>query len=80
MFAYANGLPVRIIGVMSASEIHSIVGPPEVNSVKDLVGKRVGIVKGATPDYILGQALSDAGIDPSEVKTINLTRLIWYQV
>jgi NitT/TauT family transport system substrate-binding protein len=73
MFAYTNNLPVRIIGVMGAYELLQMVSTNDIKKIEDLKGKRVGIARGATPDYVLAAALKKVGMTVDDVTTINLT-------
>lgn len=73
MFAFTNNLPVRVIGSMTAYELLDMVSTTDIRKVEDLKGKRVGIARGATPDYVLAAALQKVGMKITDVNAINLT-------
>jgi NitT/TauT family transport system substrate-binding protein len=41
-----------------------------IKQVKDLKGKRVGVMKGAFPEYVLDLMLLDAGLGPQDVRIV----------
>ena len=66
--AFAQGLPAKIIGSSTIQQLdHYLVGVPEVKNVKDLKGKRVGILSfGSCDDYFLRYILEQNGIDAAK--------------
>lgn len=69
--AAARGLPVRILAAITKSSSYFMVARPEINSVKDLRGKKVGINSfGSSADYAAYAALSRSGVDPNKDLTI----------
>ncbi|TAG08710.1 MAG: ABC transporter substrate-binding protein [Verrucomicrobia bacterium] len=48
-----------------------IVGAPGIESVKDLVGKKVGIEEGFVSHLLLLKGLNDNGVDPASVQIVN---------
>jgi NitT/TauT family transport system substrate-binding protein len=69
--AAARGVPVKIVGSVTKSSTVAIVSRPEIESVKSLKGKKVGINSfGSSVDYTAYAALSRSGLDPNKDVTI----------
>lgn len=69
--ASARGLPVKILGAVTKSSSYVILSRPEIDSVKNLRGKKVGINSfGSSADYAAYAGLSRSGLDPNKDVTI----------
>jgi NitT/TauT family transport system substrate-binding protein len=69
--ASARGLSVRIVGAVTKSSTYAIISRPEIESIKGLKGKKVGINSfGSSADYAVYAALSRSGLDPNRDVTI----------
>jgi ABC-type nitrate/sulfonate/bicarbonate transport system substrate-binding protein len=65
--AVARGSDAVIIGAISQTPQHRLIGRPEIKDVKDLKGKTVGITSfGASSDFVLRFALQKNGLDPNK--------------
>jgi ABC-type nitrate/sulfonate/bicarbonate transport system substrate-binding protein len=65
--AVARGSDAVIIGAISQTPQHRLIGRPEIKDVKDLKGKTVGITSfGASSDFVLRYALQKNGLDPNK--------------
>lgn len=63
--AFADGLKARVIGSSVIQKLdHFLVAKPEIESLKQLKGKRVGLLSiGSCDDYFLKKMLSTVGLD-----------------
>ena len=69
--AAARGLPVRILAAVTKSSSYFMVARPEIDSVKGLRGKKLGINSfGSSADYAAYAAVSRSGMDPNKDLTI----------
>ncbi len=69
--ASARGLPVKILAAVTKSSSYVIISRPEIESIKGLKGKKVGINSfGSSVDYAAYAALSRSGLDPNKDLTI----------
>jgi len=69
--ASARGLPVKILAAVTKSSSYVILSRPEIDSVKGLRGKKVGINSfGSSADYAAYAGLSRSGLDPNKDVTI----------
>jgi len=69
--AAARGVPVKIVGSVTKSSTQAIIARPEVDNIKQLKGKKVGINSfGSSVDYTAFAALSRSGLDPQ--KDVNI--------
>jgi len=69
--AASRGLPVRILGAVTKSSSYFMVARPEIESVKALRGKKLGINSfGSSADYAAYAAVSRSGMDPNKDLTI----------
>jgi NitT/TauT family transport system substrate-binding protein len=64
--AYSDGLPARVIGSSTIQRLdHYLVARPEVAEMKDLRGRRLGILSvGSCDEYFARSMLAAAGLDP----------------
>ena len=69
--ASARGLPVKILASVTRSSSYVIISRPEIESIKGLRRKKVGINSfGSSADYAAYAALSRSGLDPNRDLTI----------
>ena len=69
--ASARGLPVKILGAVTKSSSYVIISRPEIENIKGLRGKKVGINSfGSSADYAAYAAVSRSGLDPNNDVTI----------
>ena len=69
--AAARGLPVRILAAVTNNSSYFMVARPEIDNVKALRGKKIGINSfGSSADYAAYAALSRSGMDPNKDLTI----------
>ena len=69
--AAARGLPVRILAAVTKNSSYFMVARPEIDNVKALRGKKIGINSfGSSADYAAYAALSRSGMDPNRDLTI----------
>lgn len=68
-----DGLELRVVLVPDYSHGgDAIVARPEVRRLKDLRGRRVAVEDLTTSPYVLGRALEQAGLYPSDVQIIRI--------
>ena len=75
--AYAEGMPARIIGSTVLQQLdHYLVARPDLKSMVDLRGKKIGILSfGSCDTYFIRHMLQKEGIDPErEVELIAMGR------
>jgi ABC-type nitrate/sulfonate/bicarbonate transport system substrate-binding protein len=69
--ASARGLPVKILAAVTKSSSYVMLSRPEIDSVKALRGKKLGINSfGSSADYAAYAAVSRSGMDPNKDVTI----------
>ena len=69
--AAARGLPVRILAAVTKNSSYFMVARPEIDNVKALRGKKIGINSfGSSADYAAYAAVSRSGMDPNKDLTI----------
>jgi ABC-type nitrate/sulfonate/bicarbonate transport system substrate-binding protein len=68
-----QGLPFKIIAVLTDKPLHSIVGRPEIKSINGLRGKRMGAQRIGGSDQLAAEAILQAkGLDLKEVQFVTL--------
>lgn len=73
--AFSQGLPARIIGSTFIQRLdHFLAATPQIRTVADLKGRRIGILSaGSCDDYFLRRLLRQHGVDPdAEVEMVPL--------
>jgi ABC-type nitrate/sulfonate/bicarbonate transport system substrate-binding protein len=69
--ASARGLPVKILGAVTKSSSYVIISRPEIDTIKALKGRKIGINSfGSSADYAAYAAISRSGLDPIKDVTI----------
>ena len=68
-----QGLPFKIIAVLTDKPLHSIVARPEIKNINDLRGKRMGAQRIGGSDQLAAEAILQAkGLDLKEVQFVTL--------
>ena len=68
-----QGLPFKILAVLTDKPLHSIVARPEVKTIGDLRGKRIGTQRIGGSDHLAAEAILQArGIDLKDVQFVTL--------
>jgi NitT/TauT family transport system substrate-binding protein len=68
-----TGLPFKILAVLTDKPLHSIVARPEIKTIADLRGKRMGSQRIGGSDQLAAEAILQAkGIDVKDVQFITL--------
>ncbi|HEY1235872.1 MAG TPA: ABC transporter substrate-binding protein [Candidatus Binatia bacterium] len=68
-----QGMPFKILAVLTDKPLHSLVGRPEIKSITELRGKRIGTQRIGGSDQLAAEAILQAkGIDPKEVQFVTL--------
>ncbi len=68
-----QGLPFKILAVLTDKPLHSILGRPEIKSIADLRGKRIGTQRIGGSDHLAAEAILQAkGIDLKDVQFVTL--------
>jgi ABC-type nitrate/sulfonate/bicarbonate transport system substrate-binding protein len=68
-----QGLPFKILAVLTDKPLHSIVGRPEIKSIADLRGKRIGTQRIGGSDHLAAEAILQAkGVDLKDVQFVTL--------
>jgi len=72
--AAIRGLPLRIVAGLMSSSAHVFLARPEIKSIKELAGKRIGLADFGDATHVLARIiLAKHGIDPDkEVQFIGL--------
>lgn len=74
LMLHHSGIPIRIFLVTDISAgADAIMAKPEITSVRDLAGKRVGVENSALGEYMLARALQLHGVKESDVHEVSLT-------
>jgi len=63
---------VMVINADNSSGAEAIVSNSEIQSLKGLKGKKIGVSKGTYVEYILDEVLTREGIDKSDVKIVEI--------
>jgi len=67
------GLPFKILGVLTDKPLHSLVARPEIKTIGELRGKRIGSQRIGGSDQLAAEAILQAkGIDVKDVQFITL--------
>lgn len=72
--ARADGLDLRVVLVFDVSDgADVLLAHPDIDSLRDLAGRRVGVESTAVGALMLSEALQAAGLAPASVKLVPLT-------
>jgi taurine transport system substrate-binding protein len=70
----SQGLDIKVIWMMEIiGDAEAFVVKENINSIKDLIGKKVAVPFGSTTHFHLMLALKNAGISPRDLSILNLT-------
>lgn len=68
-----QGMPFKILAVLTDKPLHSVVGRPEIKTIGDLRGKRIGTQRIGGSDHLAAEAILQAkGLDLKEVQFVTL--------
>ena len=68
-----QGLPFKILAVLTDKPLHSLVGRPDIKTIADLRGKRVGTQRIGGSDHLAAEAIMQAkGLDLKDVQFVTL--------
>jgi len=68
-----QGLPFKILAVLTDKPLHSLVGRPEIKTIAELRGKRIGTQRIGGSDHLAAEAILQAkGIDLRDVQFVTL--------
>lgn len=68
-----QGLPFKILAVLTDKPLHHIVARPEIKTIADLRGKRIGTQRIGGSDHLAAEAILQAkGLDLKDVQFITL--------
>lgn len=68
-----QGMPFKILAVLTDKPLHSLVAKPEIKTINDLRGKRIGTQRIGGSDQLAAEAILQAkGIDLKEVQFVTL--------
>jgi len=71
--AIISGFPFKIVAVLTEKPVHYLVARPEIRTVQDLKGKKLGVSQLLGTDEFAAYAILEAlGFNPKEVKAIAL--------
>jgi NitT/TauT family transport system substrate-binding protein len=69
-----QGLPFKILAVLTDKPLHSLVARPELRSINDLRGKRIGTQRIGGSDHLAAEAILQAkGIEAKDVQFVTLS-------
>jgi sulfonate transport system substrate-binding protein len=75
LFAYAAGVPIRVIGALHYQAVDNallVPGTSTIRTVADLKGRRIAVNKGGNGHFLALALLEHAGIDPKDVQLLFL--------
>lgn len=71
--AAIQGMPFKQLAVLTEKPLHHVVSRPEIKTIADLRGKRVGTQRIGGSDYLAAEAILQAkGLDLKEVQFVTL--------
>jgi len=69
-----QGMPFKILAVLTDKPLHSLVARPELKSINDLRGKRIGTQRIGGSDHLAAEAILQAkGIEAKDVQFVTLS-------
>jgi NitT/TauT family transport system substrate-binding protein len=73
MTAALQGMPFKQLAVLTEKPLHHIVARPEIKTIADLKGKRLGTQRIGGSDYLAAEAILHAkGLDMKDVQMVTL--------
>jgi NitT/TauT family transport system substrate-binding protein len=68
-----QGMPFKILAVLTDKPLHSVVARPEIKTINDLRGRRIGTQRIGGSDHLAAEAILQArGLDLKEVQFVTL--------
>jgi ABC-type nitrate/sulfonate/bicarbonate transport system substrate-binding protein len=55
-----QGAPLKFVGIVSEKPLHYLVARPEIMTINDLRGKKVGVQRIGSTDHVVSEALIEA--------------------
>ncbi len=72
--ARANGLDLVVVAVLDTSNgADVLMALPEINTLQELKGRRVGVERNATGAVMLDAVLNAAGLSPNDIEIVSAT-------
>jgi NitT/TauT family transport system substrate-binding protein len=69
-----QGMPFKILAVLTDKPLHSLVARPELKSINDLRGKRIGTQRIGGSDHLAAEAILQAkGVEAKDVQFVTLS-------
>jgi NitT/TauT family transport system substrate-binding protein len=63
---------LKMVGIYDNGGFNTIIAKPDITSLADLRGKRIGVLLGTVYELFVVQALASAGIQRSDVQLVNV--------
>jgi NitT/TauT family transport system substrate-binding protein len=71
--AAMQGMPFKQLAVLTEKPLHHIVSRPEIKTLADLRGKKIGTQRIGGSDHLAAEAILEAkGLEPAEVQFVTL--------
>jgi ABC-type nitrate/sulfonate/bicarbonate transport system substrate-binding protein len=68
-----QGMPFKILAVLTDKPLHSVIARPEIKTINDLRGKRIGTQRIGGSDHLAAEAILQAkGLDLKDVQFVTL--------
>ena len=68
-----QGMPFKILAVLTDKPLHSIIARPEIKTISDLRGKKIGTQRIGGSDHLAAEAILQAkGLDVKDVQFVTL--------
>ena len=68
-----QGMPFKILAVLTDKPLHSVVARPEIKTINDLRGKRIGTQRIGGSDHLAAEAILQAkGLDLKDIQFVTL--------
>jgi len=72
VMSVARHAPMKVIGVYDDGGYTTIVARSEINSIRDLKGKSIGILAGTQYEMLITEMLASAGMNRADVAIVNV--------
>jgi NitT/TauT family transport system substrate-binding protein len=63
---------IKMVGIYDNGGFNTLISSPDIRSINDLQGKRIGVLAGTVYELFVIQALSTAGLTAEDVTLVNL--------
>ncbi len=68
----ARHADLRVVAVYDNGSFNTVVSVPEINQIKDLAGKRIGVQIGTSYELLISEMLASANLKISDVTLVNV--------